>query len=55
MAIPLRIDPFKFGKLLWPQARLYDKQMEVVHSVERNRETYVVAGNKLGVLPPLDS
>ncbi len=33
---------------LWPDAVFYDKQVEIVDSVENNDETYVVAGNALG-------
>ncbi len=43
------LNPFAVNRVFWPDSQLYDKQREVVWSVERNRETYVVAGNKLGV------
>ncbi len=33
---------------LWPDVYFYDKQIEIIESVERNNETYVTAGNKLG-------
>ena len=33
---------------LWPDVQFYDKQWEVIESVERNTETYVPAGNMLG-------
>lgn len=33
---------------LWPWVTLYDKQREIVESVETNDETVVVAGNMLG-------
>src|SRR5262245_22610384 len=42
------IDPLKFASLLWPQVRFYNKQVEVIHSVLRNRRTFVPAGNQLG-------
>lgn len=32
----------------WPHVPFYDKQWEIVDSVEHNVETHVVAGNKLG-------
>lgn len=33
---------------LWPQIHFYDKQVEIIHSVRDNLNTYVVAGNMLG-------
>lgn len=42
------VDPLCFAAEMWPQVRFYDKQVEVIDSVERNEETYVPAGNKLG-------
>ena len=36
------------NQLLWPQYRFYAKEEDVIYSVEHARETYVVAGNKLG-------
>lgn len=33
---------------LWPHVDFYDKQWEIIDSVEQNVETYVPAGNKLG-------
>ena len=41
-------DPLKLIKLCWPQYNLYDKQIEVIKSVEDNYETFVHAGNELG-------
>ena len=41
-------DPLKFVRLVWPDVRLYDKQREIMKSVELDDETYVVAGNMLG-------
>lgn len=35
-------------KLYWPNVRFYDKQWEIIHSVEQNDVTVVPAGNKLG-------
>lgn len=35
-------------KQLWPNYLIYDKQWEIVQSVEDNDETYCVAGNMLG-------
>lgn len=37
-----------FGRLYWPHIRFYDKQREMIESVQLNRETFVVAGNQLG-------
>lgn len=42
------IDPFALGEEFWPDVSFYDKQREIVYSVEENDETYVTAGNKLG-------
>lgn len=42
------IDHFAFQKEMWPQYSLYDKQREIARSVERDDETYITAGNKLG-------
>lgn len=44
----VNIDPLKLITLLWPDVKLYKEQREVVMSVEKSRETYVVAGNQLG-------
>lgn len=41
-------DPLVFGKALWPGVDFYDKQVEVIHSVRDNAETFVVAGHQLG-------
>ncbi len=41
-------DPLCFQKLCWPDMLLYDKQIEIIKSVEENDETVVVAGNQLG-------
>lgn len=41
-------DPIKFGRLLWPRSRFYDRQEEIVRSVYWNTKTVVPAGNKLG-------
>ncbi len=43
------LDPLRFAKIQWPAVEFYDKQREVIDSVERNKQTYVVAGNMLGV------
>lgn len=42
------IDPIKFVKQLWPEIYLYDKQREILYSVNENDETFVPAGNMLG-------
>lgn len=42
------LDPIKFVSLCWPDAKLYDKQREIMCSVRDNDETVVPAGNQLG-------
>lgn len=46
--IELVQDPLKMGALLWPNAELYDKQVNVVRSVEYDRKTVMPAANKMG-------
>lgn len=41
-------DPIKLGSLLWPDVHFYDKQREIIRSVEDNYETYVPSSNKAG-------
>ena len=41
-------DPLKFQQLVWPDLKLYDKQVEIMYSVRDNDETFVPAGNGLG-------
>lgn len=41
-------DPRAFCGLIWPQMKLYAKQVETLESLVHNRETYVHAGHKLG-------
>lgn len=45
----LRNHPTALMQVLWPQYYLYDRQIEIVESVDRNYETFVHAGNMLGV------
>jgi hypothetical protein len=33
---------------MWPEIRFYKQQQEIIYSIVDNRETVVVAGNKLG-------
>lgn len=42
------IDPVAFAKVLWPWVHLYDKQREMLYSVEFNDMTYVRSSNKAG-------
>jgi hypothetical protein len=42
------VDPIKFAALNWPDIRFYKEQQDVIYSLVENRETVVVAGNKLG-------
>lgn len=41
-------DALALKEFLWPEVKFYDKQVQIIDSVFRNRETYVPAGNKLG-------
>jgi hypothetical protein len=41
-------DPLVFGRVVWPHVEFYDKQREVIYSVEHNKVTVVPAGNMLG-------
>ena len=41
-------DPLVFHKVCWPNSTFYKEQVEIIRSVERDRETYVVAANKVG-------
>jgi len=41
-------DPLKLGKFLWPDVNFYDKQREMIRSVEDNVETHVPAANQVG-------
>jgi hypothetical protein len=43
-----KLDPIAVQRLWWPSVRWYDKQIEIIYSVEECPETVVVAGNKLG-------
>jgi hypothetical protein len=43
-----RISPWALKNKCWPHVRFYREQIDVVNSVEKNVETYVTAGNKLG-------
>jgi hypothetical protein len=42
------VDPLKFAAINWPAISFYREQQEIIYSVVDNRETVVVAGNKLG-------
>ena len=42
------VDPVEFKKLCWPDVEFYDKQREIIYSVQDNDETIVPAGNMLG-------
>ncbi len=48
MNLTLLRDPLVFHKVCWPSKTFYKEQVDIIRSVERDRETYVVAGNKLG-------
>lgn len=42
------IDPLEFASVCWPDVKFYNKQKEIIYSVEHNFETFVPAGNMLG-------
>jgi hypothetical protein len=42
------VDPLKLASVNWPGINFYRQQQEIIYSVVDNRETVVVAGNKLG-------
>lgn len=47
--IPFKpLDPLEFASINWPDVRFYNKQKEIIYSVEENPETFVQAGNMLG-------
>ena len=48
MAEVWRDDPLRFGKALWPDVDFYDRQREIIASVQRNDETFVYACNMSG-------
>lgn len=41
-------DPVEFVRLFWPHVTLYDKQREMLYSVEFNKQTYVKSANMMG-------
>jgi len=41
-------DPVKFGRILWPDVKFYDREVEILYSLVDNDETVCVAGNMLG-------
>jgi len=41
-------DPLQFVNFLWPDLRLYDKQWDILYSVEHNGETNVYSSNMAG-------
>jgi hypothetical protein len=43
-----RQEPLVMQRMLWPHVTFYDRQVEIIHSVRDNLETYVPAGNQLG-------
>lgn len=45
---PLMVDPLEFQSVMWPDVRFYNKQREIVESVEDSAVTVVPAGNMLG-------
>jgi hypothetical protein len=42
------IDPILFLKEFWPNVILYDKQIEILYSIQDNKETIVPAAHQLG-------
>lgn len=41
-------DPVEFVRVFWPHVTLYDKQREMLYSVEFNKQTYVKSANMMG-------
>lgn len=41
-------DPMKLNKVLWPDVTFYNKQQEIIYSVEENYTTVVPAANMMG-------
>jgi hypothetical protein len=41
-------DPLVFIRALWPDVRLWSKEVEILESVRCNGETFVTAANKMG-------
>lgn len=41
-------DPVRFSQVLWPHVKFYDKQVEIIESIQQDYETFVPAGNMLG-------
>ena len=48
------IDPLKFINTVWPHVKLYDKQREILYSVEENFATFVPAANQMGNIAQFD-
>lgn len=48
MNLEALLNPVDFKHAMWPDVEFYDRQWECIRSVERNKETFVVAGNMLG-------
>lgn len=48
LLVAAKVDPIIFAKMLWPDVYFYDKQREIIRSVDSNDQTFVVAGNMLG-------
>lgn len=51
MIAPIGVGPVDLLRLMWPEARPYDKQLDMVNAVRYSVETNVVAGNQLGGCP----
>ena len=50
-AIPFgtTVDPMHLKDVLWPHVTFYEKQRQVIYSIADNDETFVPAGNMLGL------
>jgi len=42
------VDPLRFQRIMWPHIQFYDRERELIYSVQDNRDTVCVAGNMLG-------
>lgn len=41
-------DPMQFFRILWPSVKFFDRQEEIIRSVQFNTETFVVAAHQMG-------
>jgi hypothetical protein len=46
--IPAIADPIELARLLWPDVSFYREQQQIIRSIWKDDETYVVAANEMG-------